>query len=306
MTREYDHKTNLRPLKYLREGGKYLLDVASGAVPQPEYLKFSDAFEKRICIDLSFLALQQARKKLGDKGIYILGDITNLPLQDDICDAVISLHTIYHVPADEQGSAFRELYRVLKPGRTALVIYNWGEHSFLMRLADIPLNPPILGTLRAFKRVFGGKAKATNSSAPSLPPRPARGLYFHAHTYRWFKREMSKYFDFDMVCWRIVDQQFLVYYIRPRFLWQIVSEAYLLVRGSVSSADGAMGAIPHVHHQETGEAEFGGCGRTGAVPRVGTGVRSNRSAENLLQFLRMHCPLFPVGCLDWLLRLNAV
>ena len=70
-------------LKYLRQGGKYILDVASGGIPQPEYLQYSEAFEKRICIDLSFVALQQARKKLGSKGIYILGDITNLPLRDD-------------------------------------------------------------------------------------------------------------------------------------------------------------------------------------------------------------------------------
>ncbi len=217
VTQEYNHNTILRPLKYLREGGKYILDVASGAIPQPEYLSFSDAFEKRICIDLSFLALQQARKKLGDKGIYILGDITNLPLQDDVCDAVISLHTIYHVPADEQGSAFRELYRVLKPGHTALVIYNWGTHSILMRLADIPLHPVVLGAVHGLKRVFGRKPKGTNSAAPSLPPRPSRGLYFHAHDYRWFKREMRKHFEFDMVCWRIMDQKFLLYYIRPRF-----------------------------------------------------------------------------------------
>jgi ubiquinone/menaquinone biosynthesis C-methylase UbiE len=217
VTREYDHKTNLRPLEYLREGGRYLLDVASGAVPQPEYLNFSDAFEKRICIDLSFLALQQARKKLGDKGIYILGDITNLPLQDDVCDAVISLHTIYHVPADEQGSAFRELYRVLKPGRTALVIYNWGEHSWLMRLAELPLNPVFLGAVHRLKRLFGKKPKTASSGEPSLPPRPTRGLYFHAHNYRWFQQEMRRYFEFDIVCWRIVNQTFLVYYVRPRF-----------------------------------------------------------------------------------------
>ena len=217
VTLEYNHKTILRPLKYLREGGKYILDVASGAIPQPEYLSFSDAFEKRICMDLSFLALQQARKKLGDKGIYILGDITNLPLQDGVCDSVISLHTIYHVPADEQGSAFRELYRVLKPGRTALVIYNWGTHSLLMRLADLPLNPVILGAVHTGSSAsLAASPRPANSAAPSLPPRPARGLYFHAHDYRWFKREMKKYFDFDMVCWRIVDQQFLVYYIRPR------------------------------------------------------------------------------------------
>ena len=216
VSQEYGHKTQLRPLKYLQRGGKYILDVASGAIPQPEYLQYSEAFEKRICIDLSFVALQQARKKLGSKGIYILGDITNLPLRDDICDAVISLHTIYHVPADEQSSALREIYRVLKPGSRALVIYNWGEHSLLMRLAGIPLQRSWLGVYHFLKKLCGVRTKAADASQPSLPSRPARSLYFHAHNYEWFEAELGSYCDFDLVCWRCVDQRFLVYYIRPR------------------------------------------------------------------------------------------
>jgi SAM-dependent methyltransferase len=205
-------------LKYLQQGGKYILDVASGGIPQPEYLQYSEAFEKRICIDLSFVALQQARKKLGNRGIYILGDITNLPLRDDVCDAVMSLHTIYHVPEDEQSSALRELYRVLKPGGTALVIYNWGDNSLLMRMARIPLNENCLAVFHFLQRLVGlRKKKESEPGQPSLPPRPARGLYFHAHDYKWFEAELGKYCRFDLVCWRSVDQSFLVYYIRPSF-----------------------------------------------------------------------------------------
>jgi SAM-dependent methyltransferase len=186
-------------------------------VPQPEYLQYSEAFEKRICIDLSFVALQQARKKLGERGIYVLGDITNLPLQDNVCGAVMSLHTIYHVPADEQSSALRELYRVLKPGGTELVIYNWGHHSLILRMTGILLHPVVLGACRGLKSLFRAKPRTSGSSAPNLPPRPARGLYFHAHDYRWFKRELGQYCRFEMVCWRSVDQQFLQYFVRPGF-----------------------------------------------------------------------------------------
>jgi len=217
VSQEYGHKTQLRPLEYLQQGGKYILDVASGAIPQPEYLLYSDAFEKRICIDLSFVALQQAKKKLGNRGIYILGDITNLPLRDDICDAVMSLHTIYHVPADEQSSALRELYRVLKPGGTALVIYNWGDNSPLMRMSRIPLNENFLSVFHFLQRMVGLRRKSGEPSQPALPPRPARTLYFHAHNYKWFESELRKYCTFDLVCWRTVDQTFLVYYIRPHF-----------------------------------------------------------------------------------------
>ena len=217
VSQEYGHKTQLRPLKYLQTGGKYVLDVASGAIPQPEYLQYSEPFEKRICIDLSFVALQQCKKKLGNKGIYILGDITNLPLQNDVCDAVISLHTIYHVPGDEQLKALTELYRVLKPGGTELMIYNWGTHSLIVRLAEIPLSPVVLNTLHAIQRAFGRKRETHPASQASSAPRPARGLYFHAHTYKWFKAELSKFCRFDLVCWRAVDQRFLDYYVRERF-----------------------------------------------------------------------------------------
>jgi len=217
VSQDYGHKTQLRPLKYLQKGGKYILDVASGAIPQPEYLLYSEPFEKRVCIDLSFVALQQCKKKLGDRGIYILGDITNLPLQNDVCDAVMSLHTIYHVPGDEQLNALTELYRVLKPGGTELMIYNWGTHSLIVRLAEIPLSPIVLNTLHAIQRIFGRRPAVQGESAVSSTVRPTRGLYFHAHTYKWFKTELSKFCRFDVVCWRAVDQRFLDYYARERF-----------------------------------------------------------------------------------------
>ena len=222
VSQEYGHKTQLRPLKYLQQGGKYILDVASGAIPQPEYLQYSEAFEKRICMDLSFVALQQARKQLGDRGIYILGDITNLPLRDNVCDAVISLHTIYHVPADEQINAVRELFRVLKPGGTELIIYNWGDQAPLIRLSSIPLSPTVVGPLHRVQKALGLRREVSGSSRPPLPHRPARSLYFHAHTYEWFKSELGKSGQFDMVCWRAVDQRFLLHYIRPHFFGRTV------------------------------------------------------------------------------------
>jgi SAM-dependent methyltransferase len=129
----------------------------------------------------------------------------------------MSLHTIYHVPADEQSSALRELYRVLKPGGTALVIYNWGDNSLLMRMSRIPLNENFLSVFHLLQRMVGLRKKSSEPSQPTLPPRPARNLYFHAHTYKWFEAELGKYCHFDLVCWRTVDQSFLVYYIRPHF-----------------------------------------------------------------------------------------
>jgi SAM-dependent methyltransferase/uncharacterized protein YbaR (Trm112 family) len=113
---DYIHNCHLRVNRYLKNNGRFLLDAGSGPIQYLDYLTYSAGYDYRICVDLSFLALKEARSKLGEKGIYILGDITNIPLQDNAVDGAISLHTVYHVPKDEQISAFYEIHRVLKPG----------------------------------------------------------------------------------------------------------------------------------------------------------------------------------------------
>lgn len=258
VSQEYNHKTQLRPLQYLPKGGRYILDVASGAIPQPEYLLYSEAFEKRVCVDLSFVALQQAKKKLGSRGIYILGDITNLPLRDDVCDAVMSLHTIYHVPEDEQSFALRELYRVLKPGGRALVIYNWGDHSLLVRMARIPLNKNFLAGFHFLQRLVGLRKKDSEPSQPSLPARPARTLYFHAHDMKWFQAELGKYCNFDLVCWRAVDQDFLAYYIRPKFFGKTFLRMIYWWEAAFPRSAARIGKFPMFIIEKAGPNAFAG------------------------------------------------
>ncbi len=128
---EYIHNCHLRVNRYIQNKGRYLLDAGSGPIQYPEYLSYSDGYDYRICIDISFLALKEAQKKLGDKGIYILGDITNIPLQDNTVDGAVSLHVIYHIPKDEQISALREIHRVLKPGSSAAIVYSWPNSQML-------------------------------------------------------------------------------------------------------------------------------------------------------------------------------
>jgi uncharacterized protein YbaR (Trm112 family) len=89
-TRDYQRYCNARIGREL-PGGQYLLDVASGAIPHAEYLEFSRGYKIRICVDFSIRALREARAKLGEDGLYLLSDITRLPLASDIVDTVISL-----------------------------------------------------------------------------------------------------------------------------------------------------------------------------------------------------------------------
>jgi SAM-dependent methyltransferase/uncharacterized protein YbaR (Trm112 family) len=167
--------------KHLPSTGRYLLDVASGPIPYAEYMSLHDGFDRRICVDLSIEALKQARRKLGDRGIYILGDLTRLPLRDGSVDAAVSFHTVYHIPADEQDKAFTELYRVLHPGGTAAIIYSWGYSPLALRLQ------------RVLDKMGVPPAKGTTGS----------GLYYHGHKKEWFFNKNWP-FRYEVRAWRTI------------------------------------------------------------------------------------------------------
>ncbi len=212
VSKDYLHKCHLRVSRHIKPGGKYFLDVASGPITHPEYLSYSNGFDIRICVDLSFLALKEARRKLGDKGIYILADITNLPLEDNLVDSVVSLHTIYHVPRDEQGKALHEIYRVLEPGSSAVVVYSWGPLVFFTKAMIITAQKirPITRKIRAITST--STSKGNNLRSKEFPESSGANLYFHSHNYKWFTSQTWG-FDFDILPWRSVSPLFLKTFI---------------------------------------------------------------------------------------------
>ena len=132
--------------KYFKEGGQYLLDAGSGPIAHDELLQYSSNFKKRICLDLSAPALLEARRKLGGRGVYLQGDLTNLPIKSNTIDAVMSYHVIYQLPPSRQEAAFRELWRVLKPGGIAVIVYWWADPTlpkWIQRAANV-----LLGKMR--------------------------------------------------------------------------------------------------------------------------------------------------------------
>ena len=212
---EYIHNCHLRVNRYIKSQGHYLLDAGSGPIQYPEYLSYSNGYDFRICVDISFLALKEAQKYLGDKGIYILGDVTNIPLQDSVVDGAVSLHVIYHVPEDEQVSAFRELHRVLKPGSSAAVVYSW-PNSKMLKWMLLPrrikrdvrrwiqrLKLPVKKILRWENR----RKAVTPVSVPETP-------YHYAHDQAYFEKNL-KGMEFEIAVWRSVGVPFLRMYIHP-------------------------------------------------------------------------------------------
>ena len=194
----YIHDCHLRVARHLAPSGRYLLDAASGPVQYEEYLAYSAGYRARVCVDISFRALVEARKKLGDRGLYVLADVSNLPFRDDTFDAVVSLHTVYHVPKDEQERAFRELFRVLAPSRRGVIVYSWGIHALLTKVAVLP----VWGWRMVARRIRRRLGAASDHAAEAMPR-----LYSYHHSYRWLATRVWP-LVYELDCWRSVGVEF--------------------------------------------------------------------------------------------------
>ena len=64
VSNEYIEKCHLRVNRHLVKNGKYLLDAGSGPIQYPKYLTYMEGYQYRLCMDISIVALQEARKKI--------------------------------------------------------------------------------------------------------------------------------------------------------------------------------------------------------------------------------------------------
>jgi ubiquinone/menaquinone biosynthesis C-methylase UbiE len=218
----YTHRSMVRLGKHFRRGGKYILDAGSGPIPHDAYLDYSAEYSQRICMDLSLTALRAAQSKLGDRGVYIQGDVTNIPLQSGSVDAVTCNHVMYHVPADKQATAFREIWRVLRPGGVAVVVNVWDWS-------------PIAGRLEKL-------AKRLTRGAPD-PQIPA--LYYHPHSLKWFQTQNWP-FRYEIDTFRIVDDNFMKKYISDDWRGRIVLRAFYLAQVLFPGFCGRYGNYPAI------------------------------------------------------------
>ena len=179
--------------KYFSKGGQYLLDAGSGPIAHKELLGYGDNFDKRVCLDLSVPALHEAQRKLGDRGIYLQGDLTNLPIQSNVIDAVMSYHVIYQLPPDLQAAAFRELWRVLKPGGIAVIVYWWAE-------------PKLPWKVERVANILLGKHEQTTNQTPQTAS--ANVPDHNPHSFEWF-RAQDWPFPYKLDTYRVVGNSFL-------------------------------------------------------------------------------------------------
>lgn len=169
---EYVSRCRLRILKYIpKNGGKNILDFASGPIQYKEYLEYSKKFKIRHCVDFSKTAIDQAKIKLGNKGKYYLKDFTKINFKKNYFDCVVSLHTIYHINKKIQRSVILKMLKISKRGAPVIIVYS---------------NPNTL--INYLKNILFFKKKKNK-------------LYFYCYPNKWWF-QFQKFADINIYPWR--------------------------------------------------------------------------------------------------------
>jgi SAM-dependent methyltransferase len=206
VAQEYIHHCHLRVGRHLAPNGKLLLDAGSGPIQYPEYLAYSRGYRHRVCLDISSVALQEARQRIGEHGLFVVGDIASLPFKADAFDGVVSLHTIHHLPVGEHTRAYLELQRVLAPKKTGVVVNGWDLppltllQNFLIRLVE---------SLRR-------KTSSSNIQPPATSHKADRGTFVRKHTPAWLQKEVGTHIPVEIWCWRSLSVRFMRTFIHTR------------------------------------------------------------------------------------------
>jgi len=211
---DYIHHCHLRVLRHLNPTGHFLLDAGCGPIQYPEYLEYSKGYQRRVCADISMVALQEACKRIGSHGLFVVCDVAYLPFKSHSFDGEVSLHTIHHLPPDEHIRAYQELHRTLAKAGKAVIVNGWD-------------NPPLsiflnlwIGLYIWLYASFSSPSKAANLSRTSTASNDqtiARGTYVRKQNAAWLQKEVGRMMPIDIWCWRSVSVRFLRTFIHERF-----------------------------------------------------------------------------------------
>ncbi len=204
VSKEYIARAHARVGEHLNQTGEYLLDAGSGPVQYEAYLAYSRGYKKRVCLDLSLVAMEEARKNLGEHGLYVVGDVVHLPFKPECFDGIVALHTIHHVPVEEKATCYQGLYACLKPGSRMVTVDGW--HEFGLRrlagwmIAHFRKNNPVHPTQPA--------QPAAEKKANPKPNSPA-GTFVVKNSAKWLKSTLGGRLPFEILPWRSVSVSWL-------------------------------------------------------------------------------------------------
>lgn len=100
-----------------------VLDVGCGTGALAEHVLTSLPAVELSGVDISPEMLRRARRRLGDRASFVLGDSERLPFADGAFEAIICNDSFHHYP-DPARAAF-EMWRVLRPGGVLIIGDVW-------------------------------------------------------------------------------------------------------------------------------------------------------------------------------------
>ena len=139
--------------------------MASGPIQYKEYLKYSCNFKKRYCVDLSLKALNEAKCKIKNHGVFLHGSFFDLEFENNFFDCSLSLHTLYHIDKTKQEEAVRKLLKITKKGAPLIIIYS-NPKTLISKILN-----PLIKVRNIFKKLKKIKSDQV--------------LYFYAHPLEW-------------------------------------------------------------------------------------------------------------------------
>ncbi len=205
VTQEYIHRCHLRVGRHLLPTGRLFLDAGSGPIQYPEYIEYSRGYAKRICADISITALKAARERVGAHGAFVVSDVSHLPFAPNVFDAVVSLHTIHHLPTSQHAQAYTELHRVLTPSRRAVVVNGWGYSSLNVLFHHV----------KTWLKGRKGVAKINGTTPEEIEL--GKGTFVNKQDARWLKSVLDGRMKFKILVWRSADTNVLRFFIREEW-----------------------------------------------------------------------------------------
>ena len=236
VSREYIHRCHMRINRYIKKQGKFFLDAGSGPIQYPEYLTYSENYQFRVCVDISIVALQDARARIRDHGLFVVADIARLPFKSDTFDGIVSLHTIHHLPLDDYLPAYQELKRMLDHDSTAVVVNGWDE-SVLMRFFNYPilLMERILGLAATNK-----KSERPNSGKTEKP----QGTFVQKLNAEKLRSLLGRDFPIQIYVWRSASVRFLRALVHPWLLGRLLLKILFALEEEFPTYFGEKGQYP--------------------------------------------------------------
>lgn len=221
VSHKYIQNCHKRVSRHLNPEGRFLLDAGSGPVQYPEYLEYSRGYHHRICADISITALKEARKRIGDHGLYVVADVANLPFKPDVFAGAVSLHTIHHLPEEEHLPAYREIHRVITPGSSAVIVNGWASSPLMDALDPLirAANQIRYYYFRLRKRETRfDEEKIANNELPRkkrADGKGPKGTFTQKHDAGWIRSELGAFMPVDILVWRSVTVRFMRALIHP-------------------------------------------------------------------------------------------